>query len=123
MHAGAFDLTGMLAGLGAQASAMGARRIVFDALDILLDLLPDDASRRREVYRVHEWLIARGLTALITAKASGDHAGAVDGNSFGFMQFMVDCTVVLNHSVEHGVSQRNLRVLKYRGSAFNGGFS
>ncbi|MBB1473826.1 circadian clock protein KaiC [Luteimonas sp. MC1782] len=119
VHAGAFDLTGMLAGLGAQASAMGARRIVFDALDILLDLLPDDASRRREVYRVHEWLIARGLTALITAKASGDHAGAVDGNSFGFMQFMVDCTVVLNHSVEHGVSQRNLRVLKYRGSAFN----
>jgi circadian clock protein KaiC len=35
------------------------------------------------------------------------------------MQFMVDCAVVLNHSVEFGVSQRNLRVQKYRGSAFN----
>jgi circadian clock protein KaiC len=32
---------------------------------------------------------------------------------------MVDCTVILNHSVAQGVSQRNLRVQKYRGSAFD----
>ena len=38
---------------------------------------------------------------------------------FGFMQFMVDCAVVLNHAVELGVSQRNLRVQKYRGSNFD----
>src|SRR5512140_1360875 len=35
------------------------------------------------------------------------------------MQFMVDCAVILNHSVILGVSQRNLRVQKYRGSAFD----
>jgi circadian clock protein KaiC len=35
------------------------------------------------------------------------------------MQFMVDCAVVLNHSMVQGVSQRNLRVQKYRGSAFD----
>ena len=35
------------------------------------------------------------------------------------MQFMVDCAVVLNHRVELGVSQRNLRVQKYRGSPFD----
>jgi circadian clock protein KaiC len=32
---------------------------------------------------------------------------------------MVDCAVVLNHRVELGVSQRNLRVQKYRGSNFD----
>jgi circadian clock protein KaiC len=32
------------------------------------------------------------------------------------MQFMVDCAVVLNHDVVKGVSQRTLRVVKYRGS-------
>ena len=32
VHSGAFDLTGMLAGLGAQASAIGARRVDFPAL-------------------------------------------------------------------------------------------
>jgi circadian clock protein KaiC len=35
------------------------------------------------------------------------------------MQFMVDCAVILNHSVVNGVSQRNLRVQKYRGSSFD----
>ena len=37
----------------------------------------------------------------------------------GFMHFMMDCTVLLNHRVSLGVSQRNLRVLKYRGSGFD----
>jgi circadian clock protein KaiC len=32
---------------------------------------------------------------------------------------MVDCAVILNHSAIEGVSQRNLRVLKYRGSGFD----
>ena len=35
------------------------------------------------------------------------------------MQYMVDCAVILNHSVVLGVSQRNLRVQKYRGSSFD----
>ena len=114
VQAGTFDLSGMLAALGAQIKGMGARRIVFDALDIVLALLPDAAAKRREIYRLHEWLVARKITALITSKTGGD-----DGNSFTFMQFMVDCAVTLNHRVELGVSQRNLRVQKYRGSSFD----
>src|SRR4028119_527199 len=35
-----------------------------------------------------------------------------------FMQFMVDCGVSLTHKFILGVSQRSLRVVKYRGSAF-----
>ena len=119
IQSGNFDLGGMLAALGAQARAMGARRIVFDAMDIVLALLPDAAAKRREVYRLHEWLLASELTGLITAKAGGDDASSVSAQPFGFMQFMVDCAVVLNHRVELGVSQRNLRVQKYRGSNFD----
>jgi hypothetical protein len=52
----------------AQTQVMGARRIVFDALDVVLALLPDPAAKRREVYRLHEWLLARELSGLITAK-------------------------------------------------------
>ena len=119
VQSGSFDLSGMLAALGAQAKEMGARRIVFDALDIVLALLPDAAAKRREVYRLHEWLLARELTGLITAKAGGDEASSISQQPFGFMQFMVDCAVILNHSVVLGVSQRNLRVQKYRGSSFD----
>lgn len=119
VQSGTFDLGGMLAALQAQAQGMGARRIVFDALDIMLALLPDAGARRREVYRLHDWLNACGFTALITAKADGDTTHGVGQQPFGFMQFMVDCAVVLNHSMSLGVSQRNLRVQKYRGSAFD----
>jgi circadian clock protein KaiC len=119
VQSGGFDLSGLLAALGAQVEEMGARRIVLDAIDVLLALLPDEASKRREIYRLHQWLLQRGLTALITAKAAADDSNTVHGQSFGLMQFMVDCAVVLNHRVVLGVSQRNIRVQKYRGCGFN----
>ena len=118
VQSGSFDLQGLLAALDAQVRLMGARRIVFDALDILLALISDPDVRKREVYRLHEWLLARELTGLITAKAEGSE-GAASTHVFNFMQFMVDCSVVLNHRVALGVSQRNLRVEKYRGSGFD----
>ena len=119
VRSGDFDFGGMLAALAAQIREMGARRIVFDALDVVLALLPDLAARRREIYRLHEWLLARQLTGIVTLKAGGDEAESVSQQPFGFMQFMVDCAVILNHSVVQGISQRTLRVQKYRGSGFD----
>jgi circadian clock protein KaiC len=118
VQSGDFDLGGMLASLEAQTREMRARRIVFDALDVVLALLPDPAAKRREIYRLHEWLLARDLTGIITLKAGGDESSSISQQPYGFMQFMVDCAVILNHSVVLGVSQRNLRVQKYRGSGF-----
>jgi circadian clock protein KaiC len=118
VQSGSFDLGGMLAALDAQTGQMKAQRIVFDALDVVLALLPDAAARRREIYRLHEWLLARELTGIITAKSGGDEASTIQ-QPFGFMQFMVDCAVILNHEVILAVSQRNLRVQKYRGSSFD----
>jgi len=119
VQSGDFDLCGMLAALAIQTKTMRARRIVFDALDVVLALLPDAAARRREVYRLHDWLLAREMTALIALRAGADEMSASIQHSYGFMQFMVDCAVILNQRVVQGVSQRNLRVVKYRGSSFS----
>ena len=119
VQSGDFDLGGMLAALEVRIRDMGARRIVFDALDILLVLLPGEAAIRREIYRLHEWLLAHDMTGLITLKSDGDQTSSIRQQPLGFMQFMVDCAVILNHSVEQGVSQRRLRVQKYRGSSFD----
>ena len=119
VQSGSFDLSGMLAALGAKAAEIGARRIVFDAVDIVLSLLPGSTERRREMHRLHEWLLKHGLTGIITAKSGGDEDNSLTERSFGFMHFMVDCSVILNQRVVLGVSQRNLRVQKYRGSNFN----
>lgn len=116
--AGTFDITGMLASLGVKARRMKARRVVFDALDVVLSLLPDAASKRAEIYRLHVWLVAQGLTGLITAKPDHDeHIFRSPG--YGFLQYMADCSIVLDHRMALGVSQRSLRVQKYRGSQFN----
>src|ERR1700734_1187696 len=119
VQTGDFVLCGMLAGLGLQAAQIKARRIVFDALDIVLALLPDLSARRREIYRLHEWLVNRRMTCIVTLKARADEPNSITQQPYGFMQFMVDCSVILNHSVVEGVSQRNMRVQKYRGSSFD----
>ncbi len=119
LQTGDFDLSGMLASLGAVADKMRARRVVLDALDVLLAHLPDPTARRREIYRIHHWLLARQLTGLITTKVAGEDTNVPGLQPLGFMQFMVDCVVMLNHRVVLGVSQRNLRVQKYRGSSFD----
>lgn len=119
VQSGDFDLGGMLAALEVQTRVMRARRIVFDALDVAMERLPDLEARKREIYRLHEWLLAHQLTAVLTVKAGVDETNAVNVHPFGFMQFMADCSVLLNQRMVLGLSQRTLRVLKYRGSSFD----
>jgi circadian clock protein KaiC len=116
VKAGEFDLVGMLALLQAKAEEIHATRIVFDGMDVLLGLLDDPAVERREIYRIRDWLLQTGLTGIITQKVGGHEAD----QRYGFLQFMVDCVVVLRHQVVDGSAFRHLRVMKYRGSGFAG---
>jgi circadian clock protein KaiC len=113
---GDFDLNGMLAVLQAKAKEMHATRIVFDGIDVLLGLLDDPAAEQREIYRIRDWLVENQLTAIVTQKV-GDPQ---NDRRYSFLQFMVDCVVMLKHQVVDGSAFRNLRVIKYRGSAFAG---
>jgi circadian clock protein KaiC len=113
---GEFDLQGLLAALSAKVEETGATRIVFDSLDVLLALLGNADLAVREVRRLQEWLSGRELTAILTAKASARTQEILE--PFGFIEFMVDCAVALDHVVTGGVSHRSIRVVKYRGSSF-----
>ncbi len=116
VRAGAFDLAGMLATLEEKARAMGAGRIVFDSLDVMLRLIDDPGRQRQEVYRIHDWLSGRDLTGIITARLDG--TGRQQGLAHGFLPFIADCVVRLSRRIEDRVSLRSLRVVKYRGSSF-----
>jgi circadian clock protein KaiC len=116
VKAGEFDLVGMLSVLKQKADEIHAKRIVFDGLDVLLGLLDDPAAERREIYRIRDWLSKTGLTGIITQKVGGFEAD----QRYSFLQFMVDCVVVLRHQVVDGAAFRNLRVMKYRGAGFSG---
>jgi circadian clock protein KaiC len=116
VKAGEFDLAGMLSVLGAKADELQAKRIVFDGIDVLLALLDDPVAERREIYRIRDWLSQTGLTGIITQKSGGTE----EDQRYSFLQFMVDCVVVLRHQVVDGSAFRHLRVMKYRGSGFAG---
>ena len=116
VQAGSFDLGGMLAGLTEKVRGMKAKRIVFDGVDVLLTLLDDTASERREMHRIYEWLQAENLTGIITSKAS--ELDRRSSERYAFMQFMCDCVTQFTHRLVDRVSLRTVRVMKYRGSAF-----
>ena len=114
-RSGEFDLVGLLAILAAKVEQVGARRVVFDGIDLLLGCLGNSSLVRREVFRLREWVHQSGLSAIVTAKA--DAADARPAADYDFLQFMADCVVTLHHRVIHGTALRFLRVAKYCGTA------
>jgi circadian clock protein KaiC len=116
IQSGGFDIAGMLKALEQKAREMNARRIVFDGIDVLLTLLDDPVTERREIFRLHEWLVENGLSGILTVKSTFEEP--LSAGRWGFMQFMADCVVLLHNRVVERVALRGVRILKYRGSAF-----
>jgi len=112
---GDFNMKALLAIIEGQSKAIGAKLIVFDALDVLLRLFDNPNRERSEMYSLHEWLLDHEITAILTVKAA-------EGNSiFGryeFLEFMADCVIRLLQRPGEWVSTRELQVIKYRGSDF-----
>lgn len=119
VSSGAFDIGGMLALLELRVRATGARIIVFDGIDVLLSQIGNTEVIRREVYRLQDWLAQEGLTALITCKTTISDPQFISLPSLEYLQYMVACSIILKHDIVEDVSQRSLRILKYRGSGFD----
>lgn len=113
---GAFDLEGLLAGLGALVEEMGARNVVFDGIDMLLSGLNDERLERQELLRLDNWIRESGVSAIMTLKTFS--AGDRDQIRANFLQYMTDCLVVMVESVTATGASRTIRIAKYRGSGF-----
>ena len=113
--AGDFDLQGLLAVLGGQATRLGARRVVLDGVDVLTRILADPQRERSELCALHRWLLDRGLTAILTMKETPEHGPLP---SYAFLDFMADCVIKLDQRFAAQINTRRLQVLKYRGSGF-----
>jgi circadian clock protein KaiC len=114
-HNGGFDLVGLLSALEHRCRLVKARRIAFDGLDVLLDMIDDPAAMRREVYRLADWLSQHKLTAIITAKKQPEEEAL--SSRYAFLPFLTGCVIVLQHRVMGRTAMRWLRILKCRGVA------
>jgi hypothetical protein len=61
---GDFDIQGMLAIASGLIKRIGARRIVMDALDVLLRICGDSSREHNELSRLHNLLTDQGLTSV-----------------------------------------------------------
>lgn len=112
---GDFSIKGLLAILDQQTKAMRARRIVIDGVDALLHLYDSPMRERHELYALHEWLLDRGLTTIMTVKTIPQEEAA---SLYTFLDFMADCVIHVDQRVTVQVTTRRLRVIKYRGSGY-----
>lgn len=120
VRGGNFDIGGMLALLEVRISEIDGKIVVFDGIDVLLAQMGDPDVIRREIHRLQDWLAQQGLTALITCKTTISDPLFIGLPSLEFLQYMVACSIILNHDIVEDVSQRSLRIAKYRGSGFQG---
>ena len=112
---GDFSIKGLLAILDQKAKAMRARRIVIDAVDTLLHLYNNPLRERNELFSLHEWLLNRGLTTIMTVKTVPQEEAP---SRYAFLDFMADCVIHIDQRVMAQVTTRRLRVIKYRGSGY-----
>ena len=112
---GDFSIKGLLAILDRQAKALRARRIMIDAADALLYLYDNPMRERQELHLLHEWLLDRGLTTIMTVKTLPQGEAP---SRYVFLDFMADCVIHVDQRVTVQVTTRRLRVIKYRGSGY-----
>ncbi len=113
--AGEFSINGLLAILDQRVKAIRAKYVVIDAVDALLYLYDDPMRERHELYALHEWLLDRGLTTIMTVK-SVEQPEAL--SRYAFLDFMADCVIQVDQRVTAQITTRRLRVIKYRGSGY-----
>jgi circadian clock protein KaiC len=108
---GEYDLDGLFVRLGYAIESIGAKRVVLDTIEALFSGLPNEATLRAELRRLFRWLKNKGVTAVITAER-----GSGTLTRHGLEEYVSDCVILLDHRVEHQVSTRRLRIVKYRGT-------
>jgi circadian clock protein KaiC len=113
IRAGDFDIQGLLAMLEGHCRQMKTSRVVLDGIDVLMRIFADPDRERDELYKLHDWLIDHGMTALLTVKSDRHHR-----RPYHFLDYVGDCVLSMDQRMLEQVRTRRLRVSKYRGSDF-----
>jgi len=109
---GEYDLEGLLIRIGYAIHSLGAKRVVLDTIEALFSGFSNEAILRSELRRLFRFLKDQGVTAIITGEQ-----GERTFTRYGLEEYVADCVIFLNHTVNQQIATRRMRIVKYRGSA------
>jgi circadian clock protein KaiC len=110
-EAGKYDLEGLFIRLGHAIDSINAKRVVLDTIESLFSDLGNPPLLRAEISRLFRWLKKKGVTAIITGEP-----GVAMLTRQGLEEYISDCVIKLDNRINDQISERRLRVIKYRGS-------
>lgn len=110
--AGDYNLEGLFIRLEHAINTVGAKRVVLDTIEALFSILTDPFILRSELRRLFRWLNDKGVTTIVTGEIGKDTL-----TRQGLEEYISDCVLLLENSVQDLTVTRRLRVVKYRGSA------
>ena len=110
-EAGEYDLEGIFIRLQDAVDTIGAKRVMFDAVEALFTGFSNPGIMRAEFRRLFRWLKERELTTILTAEP-GD--GTLTRQ--GLEEYVSDCVILLDHRIRDQISARRMRIVKYRGT-------
>lgn len=109
---GEYDLEGLFIRLAYAVKQIGAKRIVLDTIEALFSGFGNEFILRAELRRLFKWLKTNELTAVITGER-----GEKSLTRYGLEEYVADCVILLDNPVVNKIATRNLRIIKYRGTA------
>ncbi len=109
---GTYDLEGLFVRLGYAIDTIGAKRVALDTIEMLFSGFTDEGILRGELKRLFNFLKDKGVTAVITGEK-----GEGTLTRFGLEEYVADCVIFLDHTVERQIATRRMRIIKYRGSS------
>lgn len=109
---GTFDLSGLLATIEGASSSGAPVIAVFDGIDALLVMLASSSAQRVELLRLQDHISRLGATVILTVKSSF----TINGGFEEMAIFMADCVIEMLLDISDNISNRSIRIKKYRSS-------
>jgi circadian clock protein KaiC len=98
------DLEGLFIRLQGAVESIGAKRVMFETLEVLFSGFSNEAILRSEFRRLFGWLKDRDLTTVITAER-----GEGTLTRHGLEEYVSDCVILVDHRIKDQISARRSR--------------
>src|SRR5512142_2669326 len=118
VEVGEYDFGALIARVRYAVGKVGAKRIVIDSVAALFLRYKDQASVRRELFKIIDILRRLGVTTVITAERVRDDDSS---SRFGVEDFVADSVVFLYNSSVGRERERQIEIVKLRGAGYQTG--